>query len=67
MEQKDMNLEQVNEEQLPAPEKPEFIPSPKWKRIVAWILFAIVVLGTINWLISIAFPTWPQWLMEQFR
>ena len=40
-----------NQKDMPAvqetPEAPqsEFVPSPKWKRVLAWVLFAIVVLG----------------------
>ena len=61
------NKPTLQEEELPVEESTYFEPSPKWKRIAAWILFGIVILGTINWLVSIAFPEWPQWLMEQFR
>ena len=43
-------------------EKPSFEPSPRRKRIVAWILCAIVVLGVINWLITIAYPQWPEFI-----
>lgn len=48
-------------------EKEPFEPAPKWKRVGAWILFGIVVLGIANWLVSIAYPEWPQWVMEQFK
>ena len=44
-----------------------FEPSPRWKRILAWIMFFIVILGVINWLISIAYPEWPRYVMELFR
>ncbi len=57
----------LRQEESPVEESSYFEPSPKWKRVLAWILFGIVILGTVNWLISIAFPHWPQWLMEQFR
>ena len=61
MESENKITEELQEEKLP------FEPSPLWKRVGAWILFGIVVLGIINWLVSIAFPNWPQWLLEQFR
>jgi DNA-directed RNA polymerase subunit beta' len=48
-------------------ERPPFEPSPRWKRICAWILFVIVMIGTINWLISIAYPQWPQTVMGLFK
>ena len=57
--------EQVEEEFLE--ETPHFEPAPRWKRIGAWILLVIVILGVINWLISIAYPHWPQYVMELFR
>lgn len=43
-------------------EKPPFEPSPRWKRICAWVLVVIVVIGVINWLISIAYPQWPEYI-----
>ena len=39
-------------------EKAPFTPSPRWKRILAWTLFVIVVLGIITWLLNMAFPEW---------
>lgn len=48
-------LERVEKE---TPECAEFVPSPTWKRVVAWVLFAIVVLGIITWLLNIACPGW---------
>lgn len=42
-------------------EKEPFVPSPRWKRIFAWVLFVIVVIGIICWLLNIAFPEW-QWI-----
>lgn len=55
------------QEETPIEEKPPFEPSPRWKRICAWILVSIVILGVINWLVSIAYPHWPQYVMELFR
>ena len=56
------------ENAAPVEEKEPFVPSPRWKRVFAWILFAIVLLGIINWLAGIAFPTWTdtlkQWLQS---
>lgn len=37
-----------------------FVPSPRWKRIGAWILFAIVIIALGTWLASIAFPGWVE-------
>lgn len=48
-------------------EKPPFEPSPRWKRVCAWIMFSIVVLGVINWLVSIAYPEWPEYVKGLFR
>ncbi|MBQ6432239.1 MAG: hypothetical protein IJJ99_10255 [Oscillospiraceae bacterium] len=54
--------EQNNEteiiEEENATEKAPFVPSPKWKRVLAWALFVIVVLGIVTWLLNMAFPTW---------
>ena len=44
-----------------------FVPSPRWKRIGAWILFGVMVIAIINWLISIAYPTWPEYLAGLFQ
>ncbi len=66
MDQENMEMESLPQEEL-LEEKEPFTPSPKWKRVVAWILFGIVMLGVINWLVSIAYPEWPKWVMEQFR
>ncbi|MBR4308327.1 MAG: hypothetical protein IKT58_01895 [Oscillospiraceae bacterium] len=57
----------VEQEELQAEEVSEFEPSPKWKRVMAWILFGIMVVAIINWLVSIAYPQWPQWVLEQIR
>ena len=43
-------------------EKEPYVSSPRWKRIAAWILFGIVVLGIICWLFNIAVPEWPELL-----
>lgn len=29
-------------------EKEPYVPRPKWQIVMAWVLFAIVVLGVIN-------------------
>ena len=48
----------------------EYIPSPKWKRVMAWILFGIVCAGIVCWLLSIAYPNWidstKEWLRSTF-
>ncbi len=48
-------------------EKAPFEPSPRWKRICAWVLVSIVVLGVANWLISIAYPQWPEMIKGLLR
>lgn len=48
----DMEVSRQEEEKQP------FIPSPTWKRVGAWILFGIVILGIITWLLNMAFPQW---------
>lgn len=53
-ENRDFMEQDLPEEQ----EKPEFVPSSRWKRIGAWILFGIVILSLGTWLASIAFPNW---------
>ena len=50
------------EEMIVEEEKEPYVPSPKWKRVAAWILFGIVVLGIICWLFNIAVPEWPELL-----
>lgn len=65
MEQENKSIPQ--DEELTVEDTTPFEPSPKWKRVAAWILFGIVMLGTINWLVSIAYPEWPQWVMGLFR
>ena len=47
--------------------KEEFIPSPKWKRVFAWVLFGIVVLGICCWLLNIAIPEWADKFFGYFR
>ncbi|MDR0889610.1 MAG: hypothetical protein LBM28_03060 [Oscillospiraceae bacterium] len=50
-------LENVSPEDLA--EKPtEFIPSPKWKRALAWVMFGIFMVGILLWLLHIAVPDW---------
>ena len=41
-------------------EKELFVPSSASKRVFAWILFAIVFLGIVSWLLSIACPDWVE-------
>ena len=54
-------------DEVSAEEKTPFEPAPRWKRIGAWILAAIVTIGVINWLISIAYPRWPDFIMGLFK
>lgn len=39
-------------------EEKVFVPSSTSKRVLAWVLFVIVILGTITWLLNIACPEW---------
>ena len=43
-----------------------FEPSPKWKRIMAWVLFGIVCVGIVCWLLGIAYPHWIESVKEWF-
>lgn len=36
----------------------EYVPSPKWKRVMAWVLFGIMCVAIVLWLLNIACPTW---------
>ena len=57
-----------NQKDMPAvAPQSEFVPSPKWKRVLAWVLFAIVVLGIASWLLNIAVPEWPEKLFGYTR
>ncbi len=50
--------ENTETEESAVEEKEPFVPSPTSKRVFAWILFVIVLLGIVSWLLSIAFPGW---------
>ena len=60
------SMEKTPEEKPQEPEEP-YIPSPKWKRIMAWVLFGIVCLGIILWLLGIARPEWIDTVKSWFR
>ncbi len=47
--EENQNVETVNE---------EYVPSPRWKRVMAWVLFGIMCVAIVLWLLNIAFPTW---------
>ncbi len=49
---------EIVEEECNEAQKAPFVPSPGWKRVLAWVLFVIVVLGIITWLLNMAVPTW---------
>lgn len=49
--------EKVPETKTEEPAEP-YVPSPKWKRVFAWVLFGIVCLGIFLWLLGIARPDW---------
>ena len=61
--QKDMPTVQETPE---APQS-EFVPSPKWKRVLAWTLFGVMVVAIICWLVNIAEPEWADKLLGYFR
>ena len=52
--------EEIRTEETAAEEKEPFVPSSTSKRVFAWILFAIVFLGIVSWLLSIACPDWVE-------
>lgn len=60
---------QKNPEELDIREetKEPFVPSPRWKRVMAWCLFAIVMLGIVFWLLGIAEPHWTEKVLDYFR
>lgn len=61
--------EEIKNEVLPEVQeeaKPEYIPSPRWKRIAAWVLFGIVLIGIALWLLGIARPEWPDIVRSWF-
>lgn len=43
-----------------------YVPSPKWKRVLAWVLFGIVCVGIILWLLGIARPEWIETVKSWF-
>ncbi len=68
-EEQEVLMEQVAPEDLPTEQEKtekEFIPSPKWKRALAWVLITIVVLGIICWLMNIAMPEWVETIRGYF-
>ena len=59
--QEEVLMENVMPEDLPREgekEETPFVPSPTWKRIFAWVLFAVVFISLIFWLLNIAYPNW---------
>ena len=60
-ENEEILMENVSPEDLPTEEERQekpFVPSAPWKRVLAWVLFAVVVLGLATWLLNIANPGW---------
>lgn len=64
MERNQTELQDMPEETA---EKEPFVPSPRWKRVAAWCMFAVVVLGIIFWLLGIAEPNWTEKLLDYLR
>ena len=60
----------MSEEHIIMEEQKEYTPSPKWKRVMAWVLFGIMCVGIVCWLLNIAYPNWiesaKQWLSNTF-
>lgn len=63
--------ENTETEEAAAEEKEPFVPSSTSKRVFAWILFGIVILGIVSWLLNMAFPEWIEtvraWALGLFR
>ncbi len=60
-ENEEVLMENVSPEDLPTQEEQEkkpFVPSSRGKRILAWVLFAVMILGICTWLLNIAYPEW---------
>ena len=57
---------EVPEETPQEPAEP-YVLSPKWKRVLAWVLFGIACLGIILWLLGIARPEWIDTVKSWFR
>ncbi len=66
MNEQKQEQEVLNDAQQEAPEQQEFVSSPKWKRVLAWTLFGVMVLGIFCWLLNIAVPEWPEKLFGYF-
>ena len=60
MEEKEQQMQEQTEEKQP------FEPSPKGRRIFAWVLFGIVTVGIVFWLLDIADPNWTEKLLGYF-
>ena len=48
----------ITQEETPEEPAEPYVPSPKGKRVFAWVLFGIVCLGILLWLLGIARPDW---------
>ena len=63
-------MQDVQPEDLPTEaekQQEKFYPSPKWKRVLAWTLFGVMVVAIICWLVNIAEPEWADKLLGYFR
>ena len=68
-ENEEILMENVSPEDLPTEEERQektFVPSAPWKRVLAWVLFAVVVLGLATWLLNIANPGWIETVKSWF-
>ncbi len=41
-------------------------PAEKWRRVLAWVLFGVMLCGIACWLLNIAFPGWIEALRGWF-
>lgn len=53
-------------QETPTAEKEPYVPSSRGRRVFAWILFGIMVVGTVLWLLGIADPNWTEKIIEYF-
>ena len=55
------------QEEIEEEVKPEFVPSSKGKRALAWVLIVVVAIGIVTWLLNIAMPGWAERAGEWVR
>lgn len=60
-------MENVTPDDLNTEQLPPFVPAPRRKRVLAWVLFAVVLLGVFFWLLGIARPEWTSEAMAWMK